>query len=159
MPRSNCCLLICIQISQEAGQMVWYFHLLKNLPQFDVIHTVKGCSILNEAEEDIFLEFSCFFYDWMDVGNLISGSSAFAKSSMCILMFSVYTQLRPSLKDFEHYLASMWYEHNCMVVWTFFGIALLWDWNENWPFPVLWSLLSFPDLLVYWVQHFYSIIF
>ena len=67
--------------------------------------------------------------------------------------------LKPSLKDFEYYLAHMWNGCNCTVVWTFFGIALLWDWNENWPFPVLWPLLSFPNLLGYWVQHFNNIIF
>ena len=67
--------------------------------------------------------------------------------------------LKPSLKDFEHHLSSMWNELNCTVVSTFFGITLLWDWNENWPFPVLWWLLSFPNLLAYWVQHFYSLIF
>ena len=75
--------------------MVWYFHLLKNLPQFDVIHTVKGCSILNEAEEDIFLEFSSFFYDAENVGNLISGSSAFSKSSLNIWKFTVHILLKP----------------------------------------------------------------
>ena len=72
----------------------------------------------------------------MDVGNLIFGSFDFLKSSLCILRFLVQVLLKPSLKDFEHYLASMWNEHNCAVVWTFFGIALLWDWNESWPFPV-----------------------
>ena len=67
--------------------------------------------------------------------------------------FSVCVLLKPNLKDFEHYLASMWNEYNCVVVWTFFDIALLWNWNENLPFPVLWPLLSFPKLLAYWVQH------
>ena len=110
--------------------------------------------VINEAEVDVFLEFPCFFYDPADVSNLISGSSAFSKSSFNIWKFSVHVLLKPSLKDFEHYLASMWNELNCAVVWTFFGIAFLWDWNENWPFPVLWPLLSFPNLLTYWVQHF-----
>ena len=68
--------------------------------------------------------------------------------------FLVYVLLKPSLKDFEHYLSSVWNERNCAVVWTFFGSALLWDWNENWPFPVLWPLLNFPNLLAYWVQQF-----
>ena len=162
---SNCCFLICIQVwptyllSQEAGKVVWYSHLFKNFPQFVVIYRVKGFSIVNEAEVDIFLEFSCFFYDPADVGNLISGSSAFSKSSLYIWKFSVHILLKPSLKDFEHDLASMWSECSPVVVWTFFGIALLWDWIENWPFPVLWPLLSFPNLLAYWVQHFYSSIF
>ena len=78
---SDCCFLIW-QISQEAGQVVWYFHLLKNFPHFVVIHTVQGFSIVNEAEVDIFLEFSHFFYDPMNVGNLISGSYAFSKYSL-----------------------------------------------------------------------------
>ena len=77
-----------------------------------------------------------------------------SKSSLYIWKFSVHILLKPSLKDFEYYLASMWNEHSCAVVWTFFGIALLWDWNENWSFPVLWPLLSFPNLLAYWLQHF-----
>ena len=63
------------------------------------------------------------------------------------------------LGEFEHYFTSVWDECNCAVVWTFFGISFLWDWNENWPFPVLWPLLSFPSLLAYWVQHFHSVIF
>ena len=134
MSGSNCCFLACIQVSQEAGQVFWYSHLFKNFPQFAVIHTVKGFSVVTEAELDFFLEFPCFLYDPMDVGNLISGSSAFSKSSLNIWKFLVHILLKPSLKDFEHYFASMWNEHNCMVVWTFFGIALLWDWNENWLF-------------------------
>ena len=86
-------------------------------------------------------------------------SSAFSKSSLNIWKFLVYVLLRPGLENFEHYFASMWDECNCVVTWTFFGIAFLWDWNKNWPFPVLWPLLSFPYLLAYWVQHFKSIIF
>ena len=87
--------------------MVWYSHLFKNFPQFVVMHTVKGFSIVNEAEVDVSLEFSCFFYDPTDVGNLISGSSAFSKSSLYIWKFSVHILLKSSLKDFEHYFASM----------------------------------------------------
>ena len=87
--------------------MVWYSHLLKNFPQFVVIHTVKGFSVVNEAGIDVFLEFSCFFYDPMDVGNLISSSSAFSKSNLNIRKFSVHMQLTPSLENFEHYFASM----------------------------------------------------
>ena len=86
------------------------------------------------------LAFSC---DPSDVGKLISGSSAFSESSLCIWKILVHTLLKPSLEDFDHDLASMWNECNCMVVWTFFGIALLWKWNKNWSFPVLWPLLSF----------------
>ena len=129
-----CCFLTCIQISQEAGQMVWYSHLLKNSPQFVVIHTVKGFSVDNEAEANVFLEFSSFFSDPIDVGNLTSGSSAFSKTSLNIWEFSVHVLLKPSLENFEHYFVSMWNEYNWAAVWTFFGIALLWDWNENWPF-------------------------
>ena len=118
--------------------------------------THKVFSVVNEAEVDAFLEFSCFFYDPADVGNLISGSSAFSQSSFYICKFSVHMLLKSSLENFEHYFASMWDECNCLVVWTFFGIAFLWDWTENWPFPVLWPLLSFPNLLAYWVQQFNS---
>ena len=125
MSRSNCCFLTCLQISQEAGKVVWYSHLLKNFPQFVVIHTLKGFSIVNEAEVDVFLEFSCFFYDPTDVSNLISGSSGFSKSILNIWKFSVHILLKPNLKNFEHYFARVWDQCNCAVVWTFFGIALL----------------------------------
>ena len=155
----NCCLLTCKQVSQEAGKVVWCCHLWKNFLQFVVIHTVKGFSKVNETEVDVFLEFSCFTYDPADVGNLISGSSAFYKSSSNIWKFLVHVLLKPHLENFEHYFTSMWDECNCVVVWTFFGIAFLWDWNENWPFPVLWPLLCFPNLLAYLAEHFNSIIF
>ena len=140
-------------------RQVRWSHILKNFPQFVVIHTVKGFGVVNKAEVDIFLELSCFFSDPMDVGNLISGSSVFSKSSLNIWSFMVDVLLKSGLENFEHYFTSMWDECNCVVVWTFFVIALLWDWNENCPFPVLWPLLSFPDLLTYWVQQFNSIIF
>ena len=156
---SNCCFLACIQISQEAGQVVWYSHLFQNFPQFVVIHTVKGFGIVNKAEVDIFLEFSCSFDDLTDVGILISGSSAFSKSSLNVWKFTVHILLKPGLDNFEHYYANIWDEYNCAVVWTFFGIAFLWDWNENWSFSVLWPLLSFPNLLAYWGQHFHGTIF
>ena len=158
MYRSNWYFLTCIQISQEAGKVVWYSHLLKNFPQFVVIHTVKGFGIVNK-EVDVFLKFSCFFYGPMDVGNLISGSSAFSNTSLNIWKFTVHVLLKPGLENFEHYFASLWNECNCAIVCAFFGITFLWDWNENWPFPVLWPLLSFPNLLAYWVQLFLSIIF
>ena len=92
----------------------------------------------------------------MDIGHLISDSSAFSTSSLYIWKFLVHVLLKVILKDFEHYLATLWNEHNCVVVWAFFGNALFWDWNENWPFLVLWPLLSFPDLLTL-VQHFNSV--
>ena len=87
--------------------MVWYSCLFKNIPQFVVIHTVKAFSIVSEAEKDVFLKFPSFFYDPMDVGNLISGSSAFSKSSLYIWNFLGHLLLKPSLKDFEHHLAGM----------------------------------------------------
>ena len=148
---SNCCFLTCIQISQEAGQVVWYSHLFQKFPWFIVIHTVKGFGTVNKAEVDAFLELSCFFDDPSDVGNLISGSFAFSKSNLNIWNFTVHVLLKPGLENFEHYFANLWDEYNCAVVWAFFGIAFLWDWNENWSFPVLWPLLSFPNLLTYWV--------
>ena len=94
----------------------------------------------------------------MTFGNLIFGSYASSKPSLCIWEFLVHILLKPSLKDFEYNLASMWNEHNCTVVWTFFDISDLWDWNENWHLPALWSLLPFPDLLISSVQRFNSII-
>ena len=159
MSNSNCCFLTCIQISQESGKVVWYLYLFKNFPQFVVIHTVKDFGVVNKAEVDVFWELSCFFYDPTDAGNLISGSFAFSKSSLNIWKFMVHIMLKPGLENFEHYFASMWDECICAVVWTSFGIAFVWDWNENWPFPVLWSLLSFPNFLAYWLQHLNLIIF
>ena len=85
--------------------MVWYSYLFKNFPQFVVIHTVKGFGVVNNVEVSVFLELSCFLYDLRDAGNLISGSSAFSKSSLYIWKFSVHVLLKPSLEDFEHYLA------------------------------------------------------
>ena len=117
-----------------SGKVIWYFQLLENFSQFVVIRTVKGFSIVNEAEVYVFLEFSSFFYDPTDVGNLISGSSTFPKSSLYIWKFLVHILLKPGLGNFEHYFASIWNECNCVVVQAFFGTALLWDWNENWPF-------------------------
>ena len=107
----------------------------------------KGFSIINEAEVDVFLEFSCFFYDATDVGNLISGSSAFSKSSLYIWKFLVHLLLILAWRILSITLLACEMSAIVEVVWTFFGIALLWDWNENWPFPVLWPLLSFPNLL------------
>ena len=150
MSSSDCCFLTCTQISQEAGQVVRYSHLFKNFLQFIVIHTVKGFGIVNKAEIDVFLQLSCFFDDPTDVGNLISGYSAFSKSSLNIWKFTDQVLLKPGLENFEHYFASVWVECSCVVVW---------DWNENKCFPVLWPLLTFPNLLAYWVQHFHSIIF
>src|SRR5574337_1290606 len=104
MSSSNCCFLTCIQISQEADQVVWYSHLFQNFPQLIVIHTVKGFGIDNKAEVEVFLELSCFFYNPTGVGNLISGSSAFSKSSLNIWKFTVHILLKPGLENFEHYI-------------------------------------------------------
>ena len=145
MSSSNCCFLNCTQVSQEAGQVVWYSHLSQNFPQLIVIHTVKGFGIVNNAEIDVFLELSCFFDDLGDVGNLISGSSPFPKTSLNIWKFTVHVFLKPGVENFEHYFTSVWDECNCAVVWTFLDISFLWKWNENWPFPVLQPLLNFPN--------------
>ena len=110
MSSSNYWFLTCIQISQEAGQMVWYSHLLNNFPQFVEIYTVKSFGVINKAEVDVFLEFSCFFVDPVDAGNLISGSSAFSKSSLNIWKFTVPLLLKPRLENFEHYFARVWDE-------------------------------------------------
>ena len=118
--------------------------IFQNFPQFTVIHAVKGFGLVNKAEMDVFLELSYFFDDPADVGNLISGFSAFCKTSLNIWKFTVHVLLKPGLENFEHYFTSVWDECICAVIQAFFGIAFLRDWNENWPFPVLWPLLSFP---------------
>ena len=127
---SNCCFLTCMQISQEAGKVVWYSHLFKNFPQFVAIHTVKDFSIVDEV--DVFPKFSCFFDDPMDVGNLISGSSAFSKSSLYIWRFLVQILLKPSLENLS--ISSLarevsadvrWFEHSLAL--PFFRIAMKTD--------------------------------
>ena len=107
MSGSNCHFLTSIQISQEAGQVVWYSHLFQNFPQFIVIHIVKGFGIVDKTEIDVFLELSCFYNDPVDVGNLISGSSAFSKTSLNIWKFMVHVLLKPGLENFEHYFTSV----------------------------------------------------
>ena len=150
MSGSNCCFLTSIQVSQKAGKVVWYSYLFKNFPQFVVIHTVKCFGIVNKAEA----ECSCFFSDAVDVGNLISGSSACTSGSS---WFTYYWSLAWRILSITLLACEM--SANCVAVWTFSSIALLWDWNENGPFPVLWPLLSFPNLPANWVQYFHSIIF
>ena len=107
MSGSICCFLTCLQISQEAGQVVWYSHLFKKFPQFVVMHTVKGFGVDNKAEVDVFLELFCFYDDPVDVGNLNPGSSAFSKFSLNIWNFSVHGLLKPLLENLEHCFASM----------------------------------------------------
>ena len=141
--------LTCIQISQDAGQMVWY-SISWRIFQFVVVHKVTGFDIFSKAEVDIFLELTCFFDDPTDVGNLISGSSAFSKPAWTS-GYSWFMYWWSLAWRIWHYFISMWDECNCVVIWAFFGIAFLWDWNENWPFPVLWPLLSFPNLLTFWL--------
>ena len=160
MSSYNCCFLTCVQIFQEADKVVWYSHLL-----IRIFHSLLWSIQSNDLPLSIsqgrcfFLKPSCFFYDPVDLGNLISGSSAFSKSSLNIWKFMIHILLKPCLENFEHYFANLWDEGNCEVAWTFFGIALPLDWNENWPFPLLWPLLNFPNFLAYWMQHFHSIFF
>ena len=103
---SNCCFLTCIQVSQEAGKVVWYSGLFQNFPEFVVIHAFNAFSIVSEAELDVFLESPCFFCDPTDVGSLTSGACAFSKSSFYTRKFSIHILLKPSLENFEHDLPS-----------------------------------------------------
>ena len=156
----SCCFLTCIQVSHKVGKVIWFSHLLKNFSQFYCDPRSQRLSYSQwNRSRFFFLEFFCFFYNPMDVENLISGYFAFSKRSLNIWKFSVHVLLKPGLENFEHYFTSVWDECNCVVVGAFFGIAFLRDWNENCPFPVLWLLLSIPHLLAYWVQCFHSIIF
>ena len=156
MCNSNCCFLTCIQISQEAGQVVWYYYLLKKFSQFIVIHTVKGFGIVNKAEvfwiSLAFLMIQRMLAIWSLVPlpflnpAWISGNSRFTYCWSLAWRILSITLLACETVQL------------CGSV-SIPCIAFLWDWNENWPFPVLWPLLSFPNLLLYWVQHFHSIIF
>ena len=149
MSSSNCCFLNCMQTSQEAGKVVWYSRLLKNFPQFVVIHMVKGFGVINKTKVDVFQSFSCFFDDPTDVDNLISGFSAFSKFILNIWNFTVHILLKPSLQNFEHYFPSVWDEFNCVVVWTFFvipffGIGMKTDHFQScghcWVFQSFWHI-------------------
>ena len=144
---SNCSFLTYIQIPQKACKVVWYFHLLKNFPQFVVIYTVKGFGVINKSF--YFLVFSCFFDGPTNVGNLTSYSSAFSKSSLNIWKFTVHVVLKPSLENFEHYFASLWDKCICAVVWTFFSIAFLGirmktdlfqSCGHCWVFQICWNI-------------------
>ena len=147
--------------------MVRYSHLFKNFPQFVVIHTVKGFSEVNEEEADGFFFWNSFAYSMIQqmlvIWHLVplsflnpactSGSSRFIYCwSLAWGILSIILLACEMSNFISNYC-------NCTVIWILFGIIFLWDWNENWPFPVLWPLLNFPDLLAYWVQHFHSIIF
>ena len=144
MPSSNYCFLTCMQVSQETGKVICSSNFLKNCPQFVVVHTVEGFCIVNEAEVDIFLKFHRFFYDPTNVGNLISGSSDFSKPSLYIWKFSVHVLLKPSLKDSEHNLTSMWNERNCRIVWASFDIGMKTDLFQScghcWAFQICWHI-------------------
>ena len=111
--------------------MVWYSHLTKSFPQFVMIHTVKGFSVVDETEIDVFLAFPCFLYDAANVDNLIPGSSSFSKPSLDIWKFLVPIMLKSSMQDFKHDLISIGNECDCLMVSTFFGIALLGTWDED----------------------------
>ena len=151
MSSSKCWFLTFIQISQEVGKVAWYSysHLFQNFPQFVVIHTVKGFGIVNKAEVDVFLELPCFLDDPMDVGNLISGSSAFSESTLNIWKFTVHILLKLGLENFEHLFASMWDEYNCAVVehslaLPFFEIEMKTDLfqfcGHCWVFQICWHI-------------------
>ena len=132
MSSSNCSFLTSIQVSQEAGKVVWYSHCFKNVPEFVVIHRVKDFGIVNKEEVDGFLEFFYFFYDPTDVGNLISGSSAFSKSSLNIWKFMIHVLLKPGLENFEHYFASMRWVQLCgslNILWYCLSLGLEWKLN------------------------------
>ena len=129
MSSSNCCFLTCKKVSQEAGQVVWHSRIFQNFPQFFVIHTVKSFAIVNKAEIDVFLELCSFFDDPMDVGNLISGSSAFSKNSLNIWKFMVHVLQRHSLENFDPYFASVRWMQLCgslSILWHFFSLGLKW---------------------------------
>ena len=148
MSSSNYCFLTCIQISQEAGQVLWYSHLFQNFSQFVLIHKVKGVGIVNKAKLMFFWNLLAFsMKQWMLA--FWSPISAFFKSSLNIWKSIVYILLKTGLENFEHYFASMWDECNCVVVWAFFGITFLRDWNEIdlfqscghcWVFQIFWYI-------------------
>ena len=148
MSNSNCCFLTCIQVSQEASQVVWYFHFLKNFPVCCDPYR-KGFGIVNKAKVDFFffLELSCFFDYPTDVGHLISGSSAFSKSSLNV--WKVHVLLKLGLENFEHYFTSVWdkcnvqqFQHSLTLL--FFGIGMKTDFFQScghcWVFQIYWHI-------------------
>ena len=156
MSSSNCCFLTCIQVSQEAGQVAWYSHLLQNFPQFVVIHTVKGFGIVNKAEIDFFLELSCFFDDPSDVGNFISGYFAFSKTSLNIWKFTVHLLLKPGLENFKHYFTILLFNqyfiineiHKCICIFAnFWQIKYMHIWIKKcWFLPLQYKYRTFPSV-------------
>ena len=159
MSSSNRSFLTCIRdfSGGRSGGLVF-----PSLEEFSTVYCdphSQSLSIGNKAEVDVFSVILLLFLWSNGCWQFDLWFLCLSKSRLNIWKFSVHVLLKAGLENFEHYFASMWNECNCAVVWTFFDIAFLWDWNENWPFPVLWPLLSFPNLLAYWVQHFHSIIF
>ena len=128
MSSSNCCFLTCRQISQEAGKVIWYSHLLKNFPQFVVIYTVKDFGIVNKTKIDVFSGILLLFNDPADVGNFISGSSAFSKSSLNIWKFTVHVLFKPGLENFEHYFTRKWVQlcGSLSILWHWLSLGLEW---------------------------------
>ena len=148
-----------LQVSQKTSKVVWYFHFFKNFPQFVVIHTAKAFSIVKETEVDFFFNSIAvsIIRQMLVIWSLSICSSVFSKSSFYIWKFLVHLMLKPSLKDFEHFLANMLNE--CTLAVNILWLCPAWYRNENWPLPVLWPLLTFPNLLAYLVQQFNNIIF
>ena len=139
MSSSNCYFLTCTQVSQEAGQVVWYSHLFQNFPQLIVNHSVKGFGVVNKAEIDVFLELSCFFNDPADVGNLISGSCAFSKTGLNIWNLTVHILLKPCLENFKHHFTldtKPWFVTNAIVT------GHIWDTQR------LYGLFNFKGILI-----------
>ena len=150
MSSSNCCFLTLISVSQKTDKVIWYSHLFKNSPQFVMIHIVKGFNIITEAEVVFFfLEFSWFLYDPTIVGNLISGSSAFSKSSLYIWKFLVHVLLKPNLKILSITLLAQWAQlhSNLSILWNCLSLGV--EWKLTFSSPV--AVLNFPNLLAYWV--------
>ena len=151
---SYCCFLTCIQISQEASKVVWYSHLLKNFSQFVVIHTVKGFGVVNKAEVDVFLKLSCFFYESIDVGSwplvplpFLNPAWTSGNSWFTYCWSLAWRILRITLLVCEMSAIVRWFERSLGL-----------EWKLTFSSPAT-ALLSFPNLLAYWVEHFHSIIF
>ena len=158
MSSSNCCFLTWIQIPQEAGQVVWYSHLFQNFPQFIVIHTIKGFGIANKVEIDVFLEFSCFFHDPADVGNLISGSSAFSKTSLNIWKFTVLVDMQRRSVNRSISWIAMTNAYPDGPFPSYFFLILFASFPSPLPIPLSPSLVSlFSDFLFFLISSLLSI--